>query len=169
MSGWTIRDARPDDVPAITELFNALLETTTIEYTETPHTPEGRRRWMDERAARGFPVIVAVDDADQVVGVASYGDFRDSLARPGYTGTAEHSVHVDCAWWGRGVGAGLVEELVTRARAAGVHVMIGAVDAGHPDSLAFHARLGFVEVGRLPEVGRKFGRGLDLVLVQRIL
>ncbi len=167
---WALRDATDDDVESITELVNALLTTTTIEYTDTPHTVDGRREWLHERRARGFPVVVAIAAADsQVIGVASYSDFRDSIARPGYAGTVEHTVHVDRVWWGGGLGRALLEELVERARRAGKHVMIGAIDAENVGSLRFHERLGFVETARMPEVGRKFGRWLDLVLVQRIL
>jgi phosphinothricin acetyltransferase len=88
---------------------------------------------------------------------------------PGYRFTVEHTVHVREDHWGSGAGRALMEELVERARAAGKHVMVGALDGANEASLRFHARLGFVEVARMPEVGRKFGRWLDLVLVQRIL
>lgn len=172
---WTVRDAADADLPAVVDLVNALLATTTIEYTERPHTLDGRGRWLHERRTRGFPVLVAetlptaASDRPQVIGLASYGDFRDSLAREGYAATVEHTVHVHRDWWGTGVGRSLMVELFARAVADGKHVMIGAVDAEHVDSLRFHERLGFVETARLPEVGRKFGRWLTLVLVQRTL
>lgn len=165
---WRLRDATDDDVPAITDIVNALLTTTTIEYTDVPHTVASRRAWLADKAARGFPTIVA-EAGDELVGFATYGDFRDSLARPGYRFTVEHSVHVRAAWWGSGVGRALMEALIDRARTAGVHAMIGAIDAENVGSLRFHERLGFTEVGRLPEVGHKFGRWLDLVLVERVL
>jgi L-amino acid N-acyltransferase YncA len=162
---FSIRDATPADVPAIAGLLNATLATTTYEYTDTPHTAAGRGDWFERQTARAFPVLVAVAD-DQVIGYAAYGDFRDSLARPGYRFVVEHSVHVDERCWGHGVGRALMEALVDRARAAGLHVMVGAIDSSNVDSLAFHAKLGFVETARMPEVGRKFERWLDLVLVQ---
>jgi L-amino acid N-acyltransferase YncA len=170
--GVTVRDATADDVEAITAIVNARIETTTIEYADRPHTLESRRAWMAERQARGFPVLVAETEESgqvRVVGFASYGDFRDSVARPGYRYTVEHTVHVLEHWWGRGIGVMLVDELVDRATRAGLHAMIGAIDAENVDSIHFHERVGFVEVGRLPEVGTKFGRWLDLVLMQRML
>ncbi len=110
-----------------------------------------------------------VADDGQVVGFASYAGFRDSLKWPGYALTVEHTIHVREDRWGSGVGHALMEELLARARAAGKHVVVGALDGANDASLRFHERLGFVEVARMPEVGRKFERWLDLVLVQRIL
>jgi L-amino acid N-acyltransferase YncA len=164
----TLRDARRDDLGAIVRLLNALLATTTYEYTEIPHTVESRSSWFERQLERGFPVLVA-DVGGDVVGFASYGDFRDSIARTGFRHTVEHTVHVDERWWATGIATLLMEALVERALGAGVHVMIGAIDASNVGSLLFHERLGFVEVGRLPEVGRKFGQWCDLVLMQRMI
>ena len=167
-SAIEIRDARHDDVATITTIYNQLIASTTIEWTETPHTESERATWLTHNVAEGNPVLVAVL-GDQVVGVASYDDFRDSAKWPGYRFTVEHSVHVRQDLWGHGVGRALMHALVQRARAAGKHVMIGAVDADNTDSIRFHERLGFVEVGRLPETGYKLGRWLGLVLMQRAL
>jgi L-amino acid N-acyltransferase len=171
---WSIRDAADDDIEAITTLTNALLSTTTVEYTDVAHTIEGRLAWLHDRRERGFPVLVA--DAGErsgtpggVVGFASYGDFRDAVARPGYRFTVEHTVHVASEWWGSGLGSALVSALIERARSRGLHTMVGAIDAENEGSIRFHQRLGFVEVARMPEVGHKFGRWLDLVLVQLTL
>ena len=113
----------------------------------------------------GHPVLVAVD-AEVVVGWATYGDFRDTGRWPGYRFTVEHSVHVAESHWGRGVGRALMVALVETARRAGKRVMVAAIDAGNVGSIEFHARLGFVEVGRMPGVGDKWGQRLDLVLMQ---
>lgn len=166
--GFGIRDATVDDLPAITDLLNATLAATTYEYTETPHTSAGRAAWFEHQRRRDFPVLVATD-AVAVVGFAAYADFRDSIARPGYRFTVEHSVHVARSHWGIGLGRALMEALIDRARAAGVHVMVGAIDSSNVDSIRFHTRLGFIETARMPEIGHKFGRWLDLVLMQRIV
>jgi phosphinothricin acetyltransferase len=113
--------------------------------------------------------VLVADSGGDVLGYAAYGDFRDSVARPGYRFVVEHSVHVARDHWGLGVGRALLEALIERACAAGIHVMVGAIDSSNVDSIAFHARLGFVETARMPEVGHKFGRWLDLVLMQRTL
>jgi phosphinothricin acetyltransferase len=89
----TYRDVNAGDLAVIVGLLNGLLATTTYEYTETPHTVVGRAPWFDHQSERGFPVIVAEVDG-HVVGFASYGDFRDSIARAGF----RHTVHVDQGW-----------------------------------------------------------------------
>jgi phosphinothricin acetyltransferase len=157
-----------DDLPAVAAILNALLETTTYEWSETPHTATERADWFVEHRAAGRPALVA-EDAGEVVGCASYGDFRDSTRWPGYRPTVEHSIHVRQDHWGRGIGRVLVEALIDRARAEGRRVMVAGIDASNVDSIRFHERLGFFEVARMPELGEKFGRRLDLVLMQRML
>jgi L-amino acid N-acyltransferase YncA len=160
-----VRDAGPDDLPAITELHNALLATTAIEWTDTPHTLEERRSWFERQRATGYPVLVATEGED-VVGWASFGDFRDIVKWPGYRFTVEHTVHVRSSHWGRGVGRQLIGALVEQARSLGKHVLIAAVDGANDASIGFHEQLGFVQVARVPEVGAKLGQWLDLVLLQ---
>jgi L-amino acid N-acyltransferase YncA len=164
----TVRDATGADLPEITAIYNALLETTTHEWTEIPHPVSEREEWLAEQNAAGRPALVAVVD-DEVVGWATYGDFRDSVRWPGYQFTVEHSIHVREDHWGRGVGRALMQALVDRARREGKHVMVAGIDGDNTGSIRFHERLGFVEVARMPEIGEKFGRRLDLVLMQLIL
>ena len=162
-----IRPATPDDLPAITEIYNAFLETTSHEWTETLHTVEERAQWLSAKQAGGWPALVAVDeDDDSVLGWATYGDFRDSQRWPGYRFTVEHSIHVAERAWRRGVGRALVSALVEHARADGKRVMIAAIDSANLRSIDFHAGLGFRQVGFLPGVGDKWGQRLSLVLLQ---
>jgi L-amino acid N-acyltransferase YncA len=163
-----IRDARSPDLPEITEIYNALLETTTHEWTEQLHTVEERSQWLAAKEASGHPALVAVDGGE-VIAWATYGDFRDSQRWPGYRFTVEHSIHVREDHWGHGVGRMLIDALIERAVRDGKHVMVAGIDASNTGSIIFHERLGFVEVARMPEIGEKFGRRLDLVLMQRIL
>jgi L-amino acid N-acyltransferase YncA len=115
-----------------------------------------------------LPVLVAeVDGA--VVGFTAYEYFRGEGKWPGYRLTMELSIHVAESHWGRGVGRSLIDALVERARAAGIHVLVAAIDGANEASIRFHERLGFEVVGRMPQTGTKFGRWLDLVLMQRIL
>ncbi|MCU1457412.1 MAG: GCN5-related N-acetyltransferase [Actinomycetia bacterium] len=163
-----IRAAEESDLAAITDLYNALLATTTYEWTEVPHTVAERRAWLSAKVVRGHPILVAVEDG-AVVGTGTYGDFRDALRWPGYRFTVEHTVHVAEPYWGRGLGRALVEELVRLAGAAGKRTMVAAIDGTNAGSIRMHARLGFLEVGRLPGIGDKHGKRLDLVLMQRDL
>lgn len=167
-SGVIVRDARTDDVSAITDIYNATVLTHTIAWTEKPDTYEQRLVWFEHQNRNGYAVVVA-EDAGVVVGYASYGHFRGEGRWPGYDRTVEHSIHVRQSHWGCGIGRALIEGLVDRARVAGFHVMVGALDGENEASLRFHERLGFVEVARMPQAGHKFGRWLDLILVQRIL
>ena len=161
-----VRAAVEDDLGAINDLYNELIPTTTTSWTESPMSIDDRRSWFAARSAGGDAVLVAVEDG-VVVGFAAYGPFRDNEKWPGYRFTAELTIFVDGARHGRGVGRLLMEGLVSAARSAGLHVLVAAVDADTPGSLAFHRAMGFEEVARMPEVGFKFGRWLDLVLLQR--
>jgi phosphinothricin acetyltransferase len=163
-----VRAAGIDDVEAITDLKNALLATTAIEWTDEPHTAAEIAAWLDRQSVVGNPVLVAVVD-DDVAGWASYGDSRDSAKWPGYRFTVEHTIHVADGQRGAGSGRGLMLALIERAVADGYHRMVGGIDGDNEASIRFHERLGFVPVAHLPEVGFKFGRWLDLVLMQRML
>ena len=163
-----IRDAEDRDLPQILELANAFLSTTTTEWTETPHTLQDRRAWLESHRQAGEPVIVA-EVSGEVAGFASYGDFRDSQKWPGYRFVVEHTIHVQEKHWHRGVGRALIEASCQRALVGGKRVMVGAVDAENVGSIRFHERCGFVEVARMPGIGFKFNRWLTLVLLQRRL
>lgn len=163
-----IRDATHADMGPVCDLYNVLIPTTTIAWTETLQTLDERLAWFALQEQRSNPVLVA--DADgAVVGFASFGSFRGDGRWPGYRFTVEHTIHVAESYWHAGVGRALLEALIERARVAGFHVMVGGIDADNAPSLRFHERMGFVEVARMPQVGRKFDRWLDLVLVQLIL
>ena len=163
-----VRDAEEADLPATLEIFNELIETTTIAWTERRQTLDERRAWFAEQQRRGFATLVAVEDG-AVVGGASYGDFRDSVRWPGYRYTAELTIHVRGDRRRSGIGRLLMEELFARCRGAGLRVLVAGIDSENTDSLRFHERLGFFEVARMPGVGHKFGRRLDLVLLQRAI
>jgi L-amino acid N-acyltransferase YncA len=159
-----IREATEDDLPDILAIYNHVIATSNAVYTETPATLDDRRAWFTARRADHFPVIVA-DDAG-IIGFASFGDFRPW---PGYALTVEHSVFVHEAAHRRGAGTALVRHLIVEAARRNKHVMVGGVDAANVASIGMHRKLGFTEAGTLREVARKFGRWLDLVLMQRML
>jgi L-amino acid N-acyltransferase len=166
MGGARVRKAVDTDLPAIVDLHNALLSTTTVEWTDTPHTLPERADWLRRQRVLRYPVLVAVAEGE-VVGWCSFGDFRDTTKWPGYQYTVEHTIHVREDAWGDGVGRSLMTSLLESAQSLGKHVMVGAVTGENEASIRFHERLGFVEVARMPQVGAKFGRWLDLVLLQK--
>jgi len=160
-----VRDATPADLPAIRRLYNALIATTTVAWRDDDASAEEIDAWFDERTRLGHPVLVAETDG-LVIGYTCWTGFRGF---PGYRHTVELTIHVDGEHHGRGVGRTLLGALVDEATRRDVHVVVAAIDADNRSSIAFHESMGFTEVARLPEVGRKFGRWLDLVLMQRIL
>jgi len=163
-----IRPATKADVPAINALVNALIPTTTVAWTEIPELLATREAWFAEQQHAGNPVLVAEVNGE-VVGFASYDDFRDSVKWPGYRFSVEHSIHVFGQHHHAGIGRALMEALMARATESGLHTMVGAIDSENTGSITFHEKLGFTEVGRLPQLGFKLGRWLDLVLMQRHL
>lgn len=160
-----IRPAGPRDVAAIAAIYNDVLRTSTTIWSEREVSDEERLRWLEEKSAAGFPVLVAVSD-DAVVGFIAAGTFRPWS---GYDKTAEHSIHVRTDARGHGVGTKLLVALEAALRSDGVHVMVAGVDAENVGSIRFHGRSGFVEVARMPEVGRLRGTWRELVLMQKIL
>ena len=160
------RAAAPRDLPTVLTIYNQIVATSTAIYRDAPTTLDERAAWLSARQGAGFPVIVA-ERGGEVLGYASYGDFRGAF--PGFRHTVEHSVHVGEGARGLGVGMALMGHLLDLAREAGLHVMLGAVDADNEASLRFHDKLGFERTGRLKEVGWKFGRWLDLVFVTKRL
>jgi phosphinothricin acetyltransferase len=162
----TVRDARPDDLPSITAIFNEVIATSTAVYYTQPTTQAERTEWYRGRVDRGYPVLVAEHGAE-VVGFSSFAEFRG--AWPGYRHSVEHSVHVRADRRGQGVGSALVAALFPRAGAMRKHVIIGGIDASNDASMRLHQRLGFEKVAHFREVGHKFGRWLDLVFMQRFI
>ncbi len=163
-----IRDATIDDVPTITDLFNALISTTTIAWRDQPASADEMLDWFAHQHENGDPVLVA-DDHGITVGYTSWTAFRGGDRFPGYRHTVEHTIHVDGNYHGQGIGRSLLTALIEIARQRGLHVMVAGIDADNTASIALHHGLGFAEVARMPETGRKFDRWLDLVLMQRIL
>lgn len=158
----TIRDAGEADLETIRDIYNHAVEHTTAIWNEVLIDVDNRRAWLELRRAKGFPVFVA-ERAGKVAGYASYGDWR---AFDGYRHTVEHSVYVERDCRGAGIGKLLMQALVDHARGNDKHVMIAAIEAENQPSIALHERLGFRIVGIHREVGIKFGRWLDLAMME---
>jgi phosphinothricin acetyltransferase len=160
----SIRPATEQDIPAITAIYNEVVANSNAVWTEKQDSEADRLAWMKARQALGYPVLVV--EGPTVQGYGTFGDFR---AWPGYRHSVEHSVYIHKDHRGRGLGRIMVDELVAAATALGKHVLIAGIDGGNEASLRLHGQMGFVEVARMPEIGRKFGRWLDLVFMQRML
>ena len=160
----TIRRATFADMSGITEIYNEAILTTTATFDTEPKTPEERTAWLESRDER-HPVLVAVVDG-QVVGWGSLSEWSDRCA---YADTAETSFYVRSSHQGRGIGRHLKEAIIEEARRLKYHTIIARVAEGSSASLHLNESMGFVHVGTLKEVGRKFGRLLDVHILQKML
>lgn len=169
-----IRDADHDDLPGILEIHNEAVRNTTAIWDEETVDVDDRRAWLDARRRAGFPVLVAEHSgeasedgtAGHVAGYASYGVWR---AKSGYRYTVENSVYVHVDHHRKGIASKLMAELIERARAGSVHVMVASIESSNATSIALHERFGFRTVAVMPEVGMKFGRWLDMTFMQLTL
>lgn len=156
-----IRPATAQDAPAIAAIWNQIIRDTTATFTSLEKDPTA----LADLIAQGVPWWVA-DVNNTVQGHATYGQFRGG---PGYARSMEHSIHLSNTAQGLGLGRKLMTTLESHARAAGAHVMVAGISGENTAGQAFHARIGYVECGRVLQAGHKFGRYLDLVLMQKIL
>jgi L-amino acid N-acyltransferase YncA len=159
------RLAEPRDAEATREIYNLEVVESTVTFDLVPRTLADQRAWIAEHSG-GHPAIVAVDDVDEVVGFASLSPFRP---RPAYSPTVEDSVYVHRDKRGQGIGELLLRDLLALATDNGFHSVMARIVGGHDTSIALHARCGFEQVGCEREVGRKFGKWLDVVLMQKML
>jgi L-amino acid N-acyltransferase len=161
----TIRHARPEDASAIAAIWNPVIRDTTATFNRVEKSAGEVAAAMAERTAAGNLWLVA--EAPQgLVGFATYGQFRTGV---GYRRTMEHTVILRANACGRGTGAALMQRLIAEAGERGVHVLVAGISGENAGAMRFHARLGFAEVGRMSEVGWKFDRWFDLVLMQKRL
>lgn len=157
-----LRQARKSDAQAVADIWNDVMRDSARTFTTAEKTVAGIREDITARGA-GFQVV---ELDGQVAGFATYFPFRSG---PGYAHTKEHSIILSEQACGQGIGSKLMTRLEDAARTEGVHSLIAGVSGENPDGIAFHAAIGFHEVARLPEVGFKFGRWMDLVLTQKFL
>ncbi len=161
----SVRAANGADLPQLSAIHNDVVATSTAIFSEIPETLETRQAWFEQRTGTGMPVLVACA-GDEVFGFASYGPFR---TWPGYRETVELTVHIRADSRRRGIGRLLLGALVVQARRQGMHAMVAGIDAGNEASIALHRGFGFFEVGVMPEIARKRGVLLDLLLMELLL
>lgn len=166
-----VRLATLDDAEAIRQIYNREVTGSTVTFDLVPRSLADQRAWLAGHAG-AHPAIVAVDPAidpageGAIAGFASLTAYRD---RPAYSTTVEDSVYVHHEARGKGVGRLLLGELVELATVHGFHAIMARIVGGHEASIALHKACGFELVGIEREVGRKFGKWLDVALMQRLL
>ncbi len=162
-----IRPATVLDAPAITAIWNPLIEHSAITFNPVVKRPEEVAEMIVARQTAGHGFLVACDDDDgTILGFASYAQFR---AGTGYSRTMEHTIILAPNARGRGMGRTLMAAIEAHAREEGAHQMIAGVSAENVEGIAFHQACGYAEAARIREAGRKFGRYMDLVLMQKFL
>jgi phosphinothricin acetyltransferase len=150
----------------VLEIFNDAIVNSTALYEYKPRTMETVRSWFESKATGNYPILGSVTGDGELMGFGSYGPFRHF---PAYKYTVEHSIYVAPKFRGQGIGRGLLEAVIARAREQNYHVLVGAIDAQNAASIALHRKCGFLHAGTVRQVGFKFGRWLDLDLYQLIL
>ncbi len=162
MPDLILRPARTADAKAIAAIWNPVIETTAITFTTQPRSVESIAADITTRGA-AFQVA---ETGGRLLGFATYAAFR---AGPGYAFTKEHSIQLAPEARGKGVGRALMARLEQVARQDRVHTLWAGVSGENPAAVAFHSAIGFRHVATLPQVGFKFGRWMDLVLMQKYL
>ncbi|CAN7597684.1 arsinothricin resistance N-acetyltransferase ArsN1 family B [Massilia sp. LjRoot122] len=158
MSAIQIRPATLDDAAAICAIYNPYVATTTISFEEAPVLAADMAQRIADVGAAGLPWLVA-ESGGKLIGYAYATKWR---ARPAYRTSVESSVYVDGAAAGRGIGTALYRALLDALRTREVHMVIGGIAQPNERSVVLHERLGFRKVAHFSEVGRKFGRWVDV-------
>jgi L-amino acid N-acyltransferase YncA len=159
-----IRRAQLTDLEAITEIYNEAILTTTATFDTEPKSSADQLEWFQSHDER-HPILVAIQNG-KVVGWASLSKWSD---RHAYDDAAETSFYVKSGFRGQGIGRLLKEAIIEEARRLHFHTLIARVAEGNPESLHLNESAGYVRVGTLKEVGRKFGELLDVHILQKIL
>lgn len=161
MNDIEIRPAEAGDADGIARIYNQIIRETTITFVPIDKTPEEIAASLPKSDA----YLVAVR-GQEILGFASFGPFRKGI---GYKGVKEHSICLDETARGLGLGQQMLGALEKIARAQGVHSMVAGVSGENDAGITFHAKQGYQRVGHLPGIGQKFGRRIDLILMQKSL
>ena len=160
-----ILPASVDDADAIVAIWNPVIRDTTVTFNSVEKSPTDVAAMIKDRRAAGHAFLVA-RQGDDLLGFATYGQFRNGT---GYAHTVEHTVILAGHAKSQGVGRALMAALEAHAHTNDIHSMVASVAAENDAAIAFHKALGFTQVAYIPEAGRKFGRWLDVVFLQKIL
>ncbi len=162
MSGILICPIESEHLPALLEIANHIIRHTVAMWREEELDLAFFQTWLDKKKRTDMPAFVALI-GKEAVGYTSLRPHAD------YHATSEHNVHVHHDHRGKGLGTALLETLIRETRARKFHTMLGETDPDNTASLKLHEKLGFQQIGILREVGKKHGRYLDNVIMQKLL
>jgi phosphinothricin acetyltransferase len=159
----TIRAASIKDIDEITKIYNEAIKKTVATFDTEEKTIVERKKWFKEHG-KNNPLIVAEED-NIIFGWAALSKYSTRCA---YSDTAEISLYVKEEFQNKGIGKKLMEKIIKEGKQAGLHVIIARITEGNKKSIYLHKSVGFEHVGIMKEVGRKFGKKLDVYLMQKI-
>lgn len=160
-----IRPAQPSDAAQICAIWNPVITDTLATFNSLPKTPADIKQLIAGKTAKGDAILVA-QGAGVVLGFATYGAFRGGI---GYRHTKEHTLYLAPSAQGRGIGRRLMTALEDHAKGQSIHSLWAGISAENEGSVIFHEKCGYQVISRLPQVGYKFDRWIDLILMQKIL
>jgi len=158
-----VRPAKLNDLNAITEIYNEAILTTVASFDIEPKTDAEQRVWFANHGSKR-PILVAELDGI-VVGWAALSEWSDRCT---YSDTVEISIYVKEEFRRRGIGRRLLEAIIEEGEKVGLHTVIARITQGNDESIHLHKSVGFEHIGVMREVGRKFGKLLDVYLMQKI-
>ncbi len=157
-------EARPEHIPAITDIYNHAIRTSTATFDTVEKSVEDRMQWLTSHGDE-YPVIVALIDER----VAGWGSLTRYAERPGWRFTVENAVYVHPEFQGRGVGKAVLLALIERAKRLGFRTIVAQIVEGNDTSLHLHKQCRFEIAGTLKDAGFKFDHWLDVILMQKPL
>lgn len=158
-----LRAATKKDIPSITEIYNDAVLNTTATFHVEPQSYSEQEKWFKAHTGK-YTVIVAVEN-NAVVGWASLSPWSDRCA---YGDTADIAIYIKVGFRGKGIGKKLVEELLKKGPENGLHTVIAKISSENEVSMNLFKKSGFKHIGTMKEVGYKFGKALDVHLMQII-
>ncbi|GAA6207969.1 GNAT family N-acetyltransferase [Cognatishimia sp. WU-CL00825] len=157
-----LRDATANDAKSIAAIWNAEIRDGISTFNSTEKSIKDVTQLVSAR--RGCFLVAELQG--RVVGFGTLGPFR---AGPGYAHCKEHSLYLLASAQGKSIGSALLRALEQVARQSDVHVLVAAIGGENTGAVDFHTHMGFEHVGQMPEVGRKFDRWMNLILMQKIV
>ena len=158
-----IRQAKIEDIRSITDIYNEAIDKTVATFDTTSKTLEEQENWFKNHGKKN-PILVA-ENEENILGWASLSKWSDRCA---YSDTAEISLYVREKHQGKGIGKRLMEAIIQEGETSGLHAIIARITKGNKTSVNLHKSVGFEHIGILKEVGLKFGKRLDVYLMQKI-
>lgn len=158
-----IRKAILNDLDRITEIYNEFILKTVATFDTEIKTYEEQKKWFQDHGPKN-PILVA-EQNELVIGWAALSKYSSRCA---YSDTAEISLYVREENQGKGIGKKLMESIIKKGEKAGLHAVIARITDGNEKSIHLHESVGFEHIGIMKEVGHKFGKRLDVYLMQKV-